>query len=551
MVENGDAGRNPFESRDTNIGVAAGSADRASWGAIFAGTISGAAIYLILGLIGIAAGIGTIDPAEEANPLAGVPYALGIWWTLSALVAFFVGGAIAGRLAGYPTPMTGALHGLTVGSLTLLIISWIATTAIGSTISGAAGAVAQLFTDANRQQIRLTILQPDRQQPTVPRATPPRGGDQDNVGQELRELAPARREVAADQLAEAETDQNYQIARDVQDAVVRAIRREAIALVQRFISPQEREAIREQALATYRDIIRTPGDAGSDLRQFFNFLLSNRGILGEEDLREAKRLLMNRIGLEEEDAEQILQNWSRQYQRTTRELQQLVDQTERQLREALSGEDSPGGLRKPQAPAREDLPTGPSPPNDGKTKPTSETDQRQGYLLPRVQLANDRATSAEAVDKGQSTFADVIESGEQTLDELAIILERLLRRGSRWSAEEAEELRLFLREATDLTEDQTAALVSRWQTRYEQAVGRVEEALLIIRREAIEATDRTLDLLAAVTGWTAFILLVALGSAVVGGVVGRPSTRSDVFLARDVLGQARSLQEEGDGGGAS
>jgi hypothetical protein len=71
----------------------------ASWSAIFAGAICGLAIYLVLGLFGFAAGIGAIDPAEEANPVSGVPSSLGFSgcsWPLSRSLRL-VGSAVGSR----------------------------------------------------------------------------------------------------------------------------------------------------------------------------------------------------------------------------------------------------------------------------------------------------------------------------------------------------------------------------------------------------------------------------------------------------------------------
>ena len=65
-----------------------------SWRAIFAGVICILSIVFLLNLLGLSFGFGTIEPAEESNPLSGLGTGSLIWWIVSNLIALFAGGML-------------------------------------------------------------------------------------------------------------------------------------------------------------------------------------------------------------------------------------------------------------------------------------------------------------------------------------------------------------------------------------------------------------------------------------------------------------------------
>ncbi|WP_225000165.1 hypothetical protein [Cesiribacter sp. SM1] len=109
---------------------------RISWGAIFAGALVAIVVMLLLNLLGIGIGLGSINPVEESNAFSGLGTGAIIWWVVSNLIAIFAGGYVAGRLAGVPLRTASTLHGILAWCLYTLVSFWILTTAIGSIISG-------------------------------------------------------------------------------------------------------------------------------------------------------------------------------------------------------------------------------------------------------------------------------------------------------------------------------------------------------------------------------------------------------------------------------
>lgn len=125
--------------------------DRVRWGPIVAGVVTALATLLFLTVLGLALGISTIGGDSAAT----WGTAAGIWGGLTLLVAFFLGGWMAARSATTIGDGDGPLNGFITGAATLLLLLWMATTALTgalgfftSTITGIAGASAPVAIEA-------------------------------------------------------------------------------------------------------------------------------------------------------------------------------------------------------------------------------------------------------------------------------------------------------------------------------------------------------------------------------------------------------------------
>src|SRR5687768_14078665 len=113
-------------------------AKRISWGAIFAGVIIAMAVQFLLSLLGTGIGMSTVDPAQGDSPSTGAfGIGAGIWWTVSSLIALFIGGWAAGHLAGNPLKKDGALHGFLTWALSTLVMLYLISSAVGTVVGGA------------------------------------------------------------------------------------------------------------------------------------------------------------------------------------------------------------------------------------------------------------------------------------------------------------------------------------------------------------------------------------------------------------------------------
>ena len=92
-----------------------------SWGAIFAGVVFVLAISWLLYLLGAALGLTVVNPAEV--PEAGEKLGRGaaIWILITSLIAFFLGGLFAARVAGIIDKTEAMLHGLAVWGVSTLL----------------------------------------------------------------------------------------------------------------------------------------------------------------------------------------------------------------------------------------------------------------------------------------------------------------------------------------------------------------------------------------------------------------------------------------------
>jgi hypothetical protein len=122
---------------------------RVSWSAVFAGVVVAISFNLVLAVLGIGIGLTTIDPAQAESPQAStLGIAATVWWIVTALLSLASGGWVAGRLAGMPTRLDGALHGLVTWGIATMLIFWLLTSAVGSLIGGAFSVVGNALSNA-------------------------------------------------------------------------------------------------------------------------------------------------------------------------------------------------------------------------------------------------------------------------------------------------------------------------------------------------------------------------------------------------------------------
>ena len=111
------------------------SQDRVRWPAVFAGLLTALTMLLTLGVLGLAVGLTSVD-AGQAVAQRGVPSGLGlgsgIWAGISALLAFLLGGWVAGRTAAVFGKGWGALNGMLVFLLAVPVTLWLAGSGVGA-----------------------------------------------------------------------------------------------------------------------------------------------------------------------------------------------------------------------------------------------------------------------------------------------------------------------------------------------------------------------------------------------------------------------------------
>ena len=159
----------------TNLGPSPAGADgahthrRISWAAIFGGVIMAVAVQILLSSLGAAIGLGTINVNAGTTPNAGsLGVGAAIWWLISSCIALFIGGYVAGWLAGIETTFDGMLHGLVTWGIATLLGIYLLTSAIGgligggfSALSGIASAAGSGVSQAAKPLAQATGVTPD------------------------------------------------------------------------------------------------------------------------------------------------------------------------------------------------------------------------------------------------------------------------------------------------------------------------------------------------------------------------------------------------------
>jgi hypothetical protein len=119
---------------------------RVSWGAVIAGTVTALMIQLIFTTLGAAIGLALVNPSRSGE---GIAMGAGIWWLVTGLMSLFIGGAVCGRLAGFPQRVEAALHGVLVWALSGIIGIFVLSTSAAALIGGALSPMSRSYADYN------------------------------------------------------------------------------------------------------------------------------------------------------------------------------------------------------------------------------------------------------------------------------------------------------------------------------------------------------------------------------------------------------------------
>jgi hypothetical protein len=115
---------------------------RISWAAIFAGAMVALGIQLLLSLLGIGIGMGSIDPLRERNPMAGLGISTLVWWAISLLLALYAGGWVAGKLSRTMNRFESIMHGILTWIVFVLFNIYLLSSAAGSIMNAAGGVMS-------------------------------------------------------------------------------------------------------------------------------------------------------------------------------------------------------------------------------------------------------------------------------------------------------------------------------------------------------------------------------------------------------------------------
>jgi hypothetical protein len=277
---------------------------RVAWGAVFAGALLALMVMMLINLLLLGFGAAAVDPAQEQNPLSGLGMGSVIGLIVSNLIALFVGGWVAGRLANKPHSTESVLHGLLTWSVLTIVSFMLLTSVIGTMVGGVTSVVGRGLSLASQG---IAAVAPDATQAV----------QQALGGQDLT-LGDIRRE--ASQLLNQIDDRNQ---------------------VQQGQLEQQTQQATEQMQDTATDIAQNPQQAGQEIQQLINQLFSGeiQDLAESAERQDLVEALANRTDMSRSEAEQAVDNWIQTYQQAQQALQQAQQQLEQaaqQAAEALS-----------------------------------------------------------------------------------------------------------------------------------------------------------------------------------------------------------------------
>lgn len=239
--------------------------------------------------------------------MSGIGTGAVIWYGISTLVALYVGGMVAGRLAGAPRRTDGLLHGLLSWGLVTLFTFYLLTTAVGRIISGVGGVAGRALTAA---------------------------------GSGIAAVAPQAGEAIKGELKEQGIDLND-------------VKREARLLLRQTGKAELRpENLERQAKGAVRDAkteagqsAANPQAADDNLDDVIDKLTARAENIGNAADRDAAvNVVMKRTGKSRAESEQIVDNWITTAKRAQTKFKETKDAAALKAREA--GDAAASGLSK-------------------------------------------------------------------------------------------------------------------------------------------------------------------------------------------------------------
>jgi hypothetical protein len=105
------------------------------WSAVFAGATVAVALWVLLQMLAMGAGLAAID-LDDAGSLRSVGIGTTVMTLLVPLIALFVGGFVAGRLATTYSDRVGAMHGFVAWGIAALVGTFATIAFVGMLASG-------------------------------------------------------------------------------------------------------------------------------------------------------------------------------------------------------------------------------------------------------------------------------------------------------------------------------------------------------------------------------------------------------------------------------
>lgn len=284
-----------------------GFISRLSWSAIFAGVAIAIAAQLLLSLLGLSIGFGSINPVESEKPFSGLGTGALLWWVISMLISLFTGGWVAGWFSNKVQKTDLVLHGLLTWCLLSLLNLYFITSTVGKIVGGAGSVITKGLSIA---------------------------------GEGIKAVAPQAGDVIKDQL---NLDSNS----------IGKLKKEAELILKqtdkRALQPENLKNKAKQASGKVenagKSILENPQQADAKIDSLVKKLFGTGDAAFEAADRDALvNVVIHKTGKPKAEAEQIVDNWVNTIKQTKEKLKQAKDEAIAKAKQA--GEDVASALSK-------------------------------------------------------------------------------------------------------------------------------------------------------------------------------------------------------------
>ncbi|MFL5680674.1 MAG: hypothetical protein ACJ77B_08740 [Chloroflexota bacterium] len=137
--------------------------DSVRWGPIVAGFVTALSVFLLLSLLALGLGVAATDAANAGNQTSTIGTAGTIIAAVIGILAFVIGGFVAGRSAAVGGRGAGALNGFLVWALGVTVILLLGAAGLGSLL----GAAGNIFGQIQSSNVNPGQVQVDPNQAAV------------------------------------------------------------------------------------------------------------------------------------------------------------------------------------------------------------------------------------------------------------------------------------------------------------------------------------------------------------------------------------------------
>ncbi|WP_052495987.1 hypothetical protein [Pedobacter lusitanus] len=284
-----------------------GFISRLSWSAVFAGVFIAVAVQLLLSLLGLSIGFGSINPVEDAKPFSGLGTGALIWWVITVLISLFAGGWVAGWLSNQVQKTDLILHGLITWCLFTFLNIYVTALSVSKIAGGVGAVISKGFSI---------------------------------VGTGIKNAAPEAGDMIKDQL-------------NIDGSSIEKMKSEAELLLKQTgkkeLQPENIGNKAKQAAgkaeATGKSVLENPQQAQAKLDSLVSKLFSSGDAVFEAADRDALvNIVANKTGKSKVESEKIVDNWVSTIKTTKEKVKQAKDQATEKAKQV--GEDVASGLSK-------------------------------------------------------------------------------------------------------------------------------------------------------------------------------------------------------------